>query len=96
MSVTLSYRGSGFYRAKEKNRIKAEQAANEGRLLVLLSSKVTEIFDDTLSILVNVDGEDEKNIVIKNDIVIVCAGGIAPTPFLKKTGIHVEEKFGEA
>jgi hypothetical protein len=31
---------------------------------------------------------------IPNDGIIVCAGGILPTPFLKEIGIIVEAKFG--
>jgi hypothetical protein len=31
-----------------------------------------------------------------NEAVIVCAGGILPTPFLKEIGIIVETKYGTA
>jgi hypothetical protein len=31
---------------------------------------------------------------LPNDVVIVCAGGILPTPMLKEMGIRVETKFG--
>ena len=31
---------------------------------------------------------------LRNDGIIVCAGGILPTPFLKEIGIMVESKFG--
>jgi thioredoxin reductase len=34
--------------------------------------------------------------MIKNDAVIVCAGGILPTAFLKNIGIEVETKYGTA
>jgi repressor of nif and glnA expression len=33
---------------------------------------------------------------IKNDAVIVCAGGILPTAFLHSVGIEVETKYGTA
>jgi len=33
---------------------------------------------------------------IMNDAVIVCAGGILPTAFLKSIGIEVETKYGTA
>ena len=39
---------------------------------------------------------NDKEICIDNDAVIVCAGGILPTPFLKSVGIEVETKFGTA
>ena len=31
---------------------------------------------------------------LPNEAVIVCAGGILPTPFLKKLGIDVDTKYG--
>jgi len=34
--------------------------------------------------------------VIDNDAVIVCVGGILPTPFLQSMGIKVETKYGTA
>jgi thioredoxin reductase (NADPH) len=33
---------------------------------------------------------------LRNDDVIVCAGGILPTGFLKEIGITVETKYGTA
>ena len=33
---------------------------------------------------------------IKNDAIIVCAGGILPTPFLENIGISIETKHGTA
>jgi NADH dehydrogenase FAD-containing subunit len=33
---------------------------------------------------------------LENHAVIVCAGGILPTPFLKQIGIEVETKHGTA
>jgi len=33
---------------------------------------------------------------IKNDAVIVCAGGILPTAFLNSIGVKVETKYGTA
>ena len=35
-------------------------------------------------------------IEIPNDGVIISAGGILPTPFLKEMGIEIETKFGTA
>lgn len=105
-TVTISYRSASFSRAKEKNREKIDLVEKEGRLTVLLSSQVNEISDATVSIMrqkndlskalnKEIDKEiDKESIIIKNDVVIVCAGGVPPTPFLKKSGIHVEEKFG--
>jgi len=90
-TVTLSYRSEAFSRAKEKNRIKVDNAKKEGRLNVLMSSNVKEITEDKVVIVQN-----DEEISIDNDAIIVCAGGILPTPFLKSIGIEVETKFGTA
>mgnify|MGYP001821744387 FL=1 len=90
-TVSISYRSEAFSRAKEKNRIKIDNAQKQGRLNVLMSSNVKQITDDKVT--VDVKG---KEISIDNDAVIVCAGGILPTPFLKSIGIEVETKYGTA
>jgi NADH dehydrogenase FAD-containing subunit len=33
-------------------------------------------------------------LTLSNNAVIVCAGGVLPTPFLKKIGIEVSTKYG--
>lgn len=90
-SVTLSYRSGGFSRAKLKNRKKVEQMQAEGRLDVQLSSQVAEILESTVKLNVR-----EDTIERENDAVIICAGGILPTPFLKSIGIEVETKHGKS
>lgn len=90
-TVTLSYRSEAFSRAKEKNRAKVAAAQKQGRLNVLMSSNVKQITDDRVVIDAN-----EQEIRIDNDAIIVCAGGILPTPFLKSIGIEVETKYGTA
>ena len=87
--VCLSYRGGAFSRAKEKNRGKADELAQSGRLQVLLNSTVRAIHADRVEI--ERQGEVTE---IANDAVIVCAGGILPTAFLKETGVQVETKYG--
>ena len=90
-TVSISYRSEAFSRAKEKNRQKIAQAEQQGRLQVLMKSNVKSIEEKTVTIATE-DGE----LCIENDAVIVCAGGILPTPFLKSIGIEVETKFGTA
>ena len=90
-TVTLSYRSEAFSRAKEKNRTNVDNAAASGRLTVLYSSNVKEITEK--AVVIDQGGE---LIEIPNDGVIVSAGGILPTPFLKKIGIEVETKYGTA
>lgn len=90
-TVTLSYRGEAFGRSKQKNRERIAHAEKEKRLKVLLSSQVKEITD--YSVIISVGDEC---ITFTNDIIVVCAGGELPTPFLKKVGIEVETKYGTA
>jgi len=90
-TVTISYRSDAFSRAKEKNRHKIADAENSGRLRVLLKSTVKHIEPD--KVVINTDDEE---ISIDNDAVIVCAGGILPSGFLKSLGINVDTKFGTA
>ena len=90
-TVTLSYRSKSFSRAKEKNRQKIDQAVDQGRLKVLFESNVAEIREKSVRI-----DQFGKIIEIPNDGVIVSAGGILPTPFLKQIGIEIETKYGTA
>jgi thioredoxin reductase (NADPH) len=89
--VTLSYRGEAFSRAKPKNRDKVELAHSAGNLEVRLNSNVISITKDHVKI-----EHDSELIEIPNNAVIVCAGGILPTPFLKEIGIAIETKYGTA
>jgi thioredoxin reductase (NADPH) len=90
-TVTLSYRSPAFTRAKPKNRDKVASLAEAGRMNVLMNSNVREIRRD--AVVIDVDGE---SVILPNQAVIVCAGGILPTGFLKEVGIEVETKFGTA
>lgn len=88
-TVAISYRSEAFSRAKEKNRIKIADAEKSGRLRVLMKSSVKSIDPDNVVIKL-----DDEEISLVNDAIIVCAGGILPTGFLKDLGINVETKFG--
>lgn len=90
-TVTLSYRSEAFARAKTKNRKRIEDAELEGRLNVLLSSTVNMIHMDRVELK-----HRNAPVVIRNDAIIVCAGGILPTDFLKGMGITIETKHGTA
>lgn len=88
-TVALSYRSESFGRAKEKNRVRVQNAQAAGRLQVLMKSNVKRIGQKQVEI------EQEGRVLsLPNDAIIVCAGGILPTPLLKKIGIHVETKYG--
>lgn len=87
--VALSYRGEAFDRAKAKNRERVANALKSGRLHVLMGSKIQKIDDQT--VVVDLRGKEMK---MTNDAVIVSAGGILPTEFLKSVGIEVATKYG--
>ncbi len=90
-SVALSYRSGAFSRAKQKNRQKVEQAERDGRLTVLFNSNVISIDHDRVKL-----EQEGSELELKNEAVIVSAGGILPTTFLQSMGIEVETKFGTA
>lgn len=90
-TVTLSYRGDAFGRVKQKNREYLAEAEGAGKVTVMLGSNVTQIAE--ASVCLESGGTSSE---IGNDAVIVCAGGILPTPMLKEMGIQVETKFGTA
>jgi thioredoxin reductase/Pyruvate/2-oxoacid:ferredoxin oxidoreductase delta subunit len=89
--VILSYRSSAFSRVKQKNRTRLEQQQQSGRLQVMMNSKVKRILEHAVEI-------DHQGITQQhqNDAVVVCAGGLLPTPLLKAIGIEFDTKFGSA
>jgi thioredoxin reductase/ferredoxin len=90
-SVTLSYRGEAFTRAKPRNRERAMAAQQTGRLDVLLGSEVKRI--EPHRVILARGAVDRE---LPNDAVVVSAGGILPADFLRGIGIDVETKYGTA
>jgi thioredoxin reductase/NAD-dependent dihydropyrimidine dehydrogenase PreA subunit len=91
-TVTVSCRGDEiFTRPKDKNRQRLKQEVEKRRLTVYTNANVKEI-GTGLATLVH----QGKDIVIKNDAVIVCVGGTLPTPMLKEIGVMVETYYGTA
>lgn len=90
-TVTLSHRSDSFSRAKQKNRERVRRAEDEGRLKVMFSSSVKQIGANDVE--VKWEGATHR---LRNDAVIVCVGGVLPTPFLKSIGVEVETKYGTA
>jgi len=89
--VTLSYRSEAFSRVKQKNRQLLEQAQRNGRIRVELESTVASIEPDSVTLKTKAGVRK-----LRNDAVIVCAGGLLPTPLLQKIGISFETKHGTA
>jgi thioredoxin reductase len=90
-SVVLSYRGDAFGRAKQANRMRVSSATQNGSLRVMLSSNVKHIDADEVSI--EQTGHLHR---VANDAIIVNAGGILPTEFLRSIGVQIETKYGTA
>ncbi len=90
-TVSLSYRGENFSCVKQANLQNLKACCENGRLNVFFNSNVEQIKDK--EVLIEQLG---KEIVLQNDAVIVCGGGVLPIPFLKEIGIKVEAKYGTA
>ena len=89
--VSLSYRGEAFNRIKTANRDRLKHAQDNNRLRVLLESTVLQITDTKVTL-----AHGEKTFTIANDAVIVCAGGVLPTEFLKSLGVQISTHFGKS
>lgn len=87
--VVLAYRGAAFARAKPKNRARVEAATAGGRLRVMLDTDVARI--DADSVLLSRGAETLR---LGNDAVIICAGGVLPTDFLRAAGVEIEVRRG--
>ena len=72
-TVHLSYRGSDFARAKDRNRDKLDAAVAKGTVTLLLGSTVREVRADV--VVLDVGGE---SMILPNDDVVVRIGGDAP------------------
>lgn len=90
-SVVLSYRGESFDRAKQRNRDRVSGAARTGRMRIMMNSIVRRITPDAVAI-----EHLGQLLKVRNDTVIVNAGGVLPSDFLRRIGIDVETKYGTA
>jgi thioredoxin reductase/ferredoxin len=89
--VTLAYRGDALGRAKPRNRDRVRKAQDSRRLALLLRTKVLRI--DPGEVLLDSGGKQQA---LANDAIIVCAGGVLPTDFLRSVGIDIQVKYGTA
>lgn len=89
--VIMAYRGTALGRAKPRNRTRISTAVERHGLRVLLGTEVLEITTDSVVLQ---KGERQRRIPI--DAVIICAGGVLPTEFLRALGVSIETKYGTA
>lgn len=90
-TVTLSYRSAAFSRVKEANRQRLAAQVGAGRVELLLESEVERIEPDTVTLKTGAGPR-----TLPNQGVIVCAGGVLPTPLLQRAGIEFSTKYGTA
>ena len=89
--LTLCYRGSAIQRAKPKNRDKFNALVDSRRVTLMFDTEVARIEPTRVTLL-----HSGAPVTLKNSAIIVCAGGILPTDFLKSIGIRIEMKHGVA
>ena len=92
-TVTLSYRNASFSRLKPKNNDMISEAMASGKVKVFFNTNPTCINTDSVVLATSKPGEE---LYVENDLVYIFAGGELPVEFLKKAGIQVTKKFGEA
>jgi NADH dehydrogenase FAD-containing subunit len=88
-TVSLSYRGDKFNRVAAETRERLDAAVAAGRVRLLLNTQVAKIEYET----VHLSGS-QGPLAVRNDTVIVQAGGTAPTEFLRQIGILVDVHHG--
>lgn len=90
-SLALSYRGTVFNRAKPINRQRFAELLRVGRVSFMRASTVVAIEADRVIL-----DEPGRRHPVRNDAVIICAGGLLPTSLLSDIGVRVETKYGTA
>ena len=71
--------------------MRLKEFATQGKLKIFLNASVKQIGKDTVTL-----DHEGKSVELKNDAVIVCAGGTLPTPMLKEIGVMVDTYYGTA
>ncbi|MCX6283384.1 MAG: NAD(P)-binding domain-containing protein [Bacteroidetes bacterium] len=92
--VILSYRGEAFSRIKPQNKEKIDEAVEKGLVDMRLNTNLESIEQDEITLASGGEGGEKTR--LKNDLVYIFAGGELPTQFLKKVGLQITKKFGEA
>ncbi len=90
--VTVSYRSEAFGRIKPANLARINAAIEADKLKVRFGTNPVRIEDGSVA-LSSLTEEEEK---IANDLVFIFAGGELPTDFLRKIGLEITTKRGEA
>ncbi len=91
--VTISYRSEKFSRLKPKNAELIKNAGELGMVKILFNTQVAAIDEHQIHLIHTLLNEKQT---IDNDQIYIFAGGELPTEFLKKAGIQMNVKHGEA
>jgi thioredoxin reductase len=87
--VVLSYRRSGFFRIKQRNRERIAAAIQDGSIEVAFNSVVERIDPGSVRLVLNTDeGMPCGSRELDAAFVFIFAGGIPPYPLLKGMGIQ--------
>lgn len=86
--VTMSYRGKGFQRAAQKNKLGIERYVTEGRIVAELSSQVVQFEVDSVTVVLG----DQTKKRLPNDAAFVLIGADPPVQWLQKMGIHFVQR----
>ncbi len=92
-NVTISYRKDIFQRIKPKNKERINNTIQQNKVQVRFNTTVKAINKDDVILSSTIDKNEEA---LKNDLVYIFAGGELPTQFLKKIGLNITKKYGEA
>lgn len=93
--VTLSYRKEAFFRIRKRTEDLLNQSIADGRLRLLLQSRVTSIGPHSVDIEL-MDGPSRGVMRFANDDVFVMIGGVAPFEVLERSGVSFDPKLRPA
>jgi thioredoxin reductase/NAD-dependent dihydropyrimidine dehydrogenase PreA subunit len=86
-TVTLSYRGDGFTRLKDRNRARIDAAISAGRVTAVFKSEVREIRGDVATLAVGATTR-----IVPCDDVVIRIGGEPSTALLEQLGVRMVTK----
>jgi len=90
--VTLSYRGSEFYRIFKDNRKKLDSAIAAGKIQLFLNSKVQKFKTNSAILTIDKGGnQEQKEIPMDHSFILV--GSELPVKFLKSIGLKLENEW---
>jgi thioredoxin reductase (NADPH) len=90
-TITLSYRREEFTRLRDRNQSELERARTDGKLTVVLNSKVTLISSGT--VVLEIDGaigENGRVVELPNENVFIMIGGVPPVELLGRCGVSFD------